>query len=151
MQVCVYRQYRTICYDCFFNLTFVDIVIFENAWAYKLPPVWIISRFPPLEHRVCCFPMQILMFCSVLQGVCTLEGEEHSHREAGSDPQSSALDAGFPAQHADARTTAVHATVHRHHHQEVWNAHLDLGHAGRWALRPGLGMKITFHDSTGRH
>lgn len=71
------------------------------------------------------------LLCSVLQGVCTLEGEEHGHREAGSDPESSALDAGVPAQHADARTKAVHATVHRHHHQEIWDAHLDLSHAGR--------------------
>lgn len=66
-----------------------------------------------------------------LQGVCALEGEEHSHRAAGFDPQSCAPHARVPEEHEASGTASVHTALHRHHHQEIWYSHPHLGHTWR--------------------
>lgn len=48
-----------------------------NTGLLPLPPVWFHTKS---------FYLALIYFYG-FQGICTLEGEEHSHREKGPDPE----------------------------------------------------------------
>lgn len=56
----------------------------------------------------------ICFFCK--QGICTLEGEEHSDREKGPDPEPGAAHAWVPAQRTLAGAQTHDSAVYRDHH-----------------------------------
>lgn len=55
-------------------------------------------------------------FLLILQGICTLEGEEHCNREKGPHPQPGAANARIPAQRTLAGSPTHNSAVHWHHH-----------------------------------
>ena len=68
---------------------------------------------------------------SPAQGVCPLEGEEHSHWEERPGPSSSAPHAGVSKEHPPAWQETHNSAVHRYHHQKVRHPPPHLRYLGR--------------------